>query len=191
MLLLSVFYVGCHDEQAYVPKPKGYHRIELPPHEYVMLPASYPYTFEVSKYARILPDTSFMTEPYWIDIEYPDFGATLSVAYKKVYNNLDSLTDLSNDSHRLTGKHYVRASAIDEYIMFTPKGYHAVVFELEGEVPSHFQFYITDSVNHFLRVALYFPTSTQNDSLQPVIDYVKLDMAHMINTTDWRTPSAK
>jgi gliding motility-associated lipoprotein GldD len=57
---------------------------------------------------------------------------------------------------------------------------------LSGEVPSQFQFYITDSTRHFLRGALYFPTATKNDSLAPIINYIKQDMIHLLNTTRWK-----
>jgi gliding motility-associated lipoprotein GldD len=57
---------------------------------------------------------------------------------------------------------------------------------LEGEVPSQFQFTMTDSTRNFLRGALYFDTKVQNDSLQPAIEYVKKDMMRMINTLEWK-----
>jgi len=174
------------EEDAYVPKPRGFHRIVLPEHDYKPLNGPYPYTFEYSRHAKVVPDTSFMTEPYWIEVVYPAFEATLSVAYKEVDNNLDSLAEMMNDSHRLTNKHHVRAYAIDEYVVKTPNGMSAVVFEIEGDVPSYFQYYLTDSTDHFLRVALYFPTSSKADSLAPVIEYVKKDMLHMVNSTKWR-----
>ena len=41
--------------------------------------------------------------------------------------------------------------------MQTPSGMRVSVFELQGEVPSQFQFYTTDSTKHFFRGALYFP----------------------------------
>jgi len=56
---------------------------------------------------------------------------------------------------------------------------------LSGEVPSQFQFHITDSTQHFLRGALYFRTATKNDSLAPVIEYVKKDIVHLLNTLTW------
>ena len=77
------------------------------------------------------------------------------------------------DARKLTGKHQIKATAIDERIMQMPNGMRASVFELQGEVPSQFQFYTTDSTRHFLRGALYFKTATANDSLAPVIEYVK------------------
>ena len=77
-------------------------------------------------------------------------------------------------------------NAIEESEIRTPTGDVASVFELEGEVPSQFQFYVTDSTKHFLRGALYFRTATQNDSLAPVIEYVKKDIIHLLNTLKWK-----
>lgn len=176
---------SCDRSEVFIPRPRGYHRIELPEHKFVRLPAGYPYTFELSELARIVPDTSFIAEPSWIELIYPELNCTVHVSYKPVRNNLDSLAGYYNTSHRLTNKHVIRATAIDDYTSITPKGYTAVIFELEGDVPSQFQFFVTDSAKNFLRAALYFPTSTKNDSLAPVIEFMKYEMVHMLNTTDW------
>jgi gliding motility-associated lipoprotein GldD len=61
-----------------------------------------------------------------------------------------------------------------------------VVAELSGEVPTQFQFFVTDSTDHFLRGALYFNTAMKNDSLAPVIEYIKVDMIHLINTLEFK-----
>ena len=74
------------------------------------------------------------------------------------------------------------AYGIEEGILVTPQGYTGVVAELEGEVPTQFQFFVTDSTQHFLRGALYFNTAMKNDSLAPVIEYIKADMAHLMNS---------
>jgi gliding motility-associated lipoprotein GldD len=66
--------------------------------------------------------------------------------------------------------------------LITPNGYSAVVAELSGEVPTQFQFFVTDSTTHFLRGAVYFNTAMKNDSLAPVIEYLKIDMTHLMNT---------
>ncbi len=184
-VFITGIFMSCSDP-VYLPKPKGYPRIDLPGHEYKDLQGEYPYTFQYSKHSKVIPDSTFMTEPYWIEIVYPEHEATLNITYKSVKDNLDSLIEITDNSQRLTSKHYVKAVKIDDYFVRTPKGYPGVVFELEGEVPSPFQFYVTDSANHFLRATLYFPHSDKNDSLKPVIDYIKLDMMHMLNTVDWK-----
>jgi gliding motility-associated lipoprotein GldD len=71
-------------------------------------------------------------------------------------------------------------------VIKTSNGKTATIFQLEGEVPSQFQFHITDSTEHFLRGALYFRTATKNDSLSPVINYMKEDIMHMLNTLEWK-----
>lgn len=183
-LLLFVFLSACSSD--YVPKPKGYNRIILPDREYIKLADSFPYSFEYSKYARIIKDTSWMSEKYWIDVFYPDLVATIQITYKPVEGSGKKLKEYMQDAYKLTAKHQIKAYAIDETILKTPQGHTAIVNELSGEVPSQFQFYTTDSVENFMRGALYFRTATKNDSLAPVIEYVKKDIIHMLNTLEWK-----
>lgn len=178
---------GC--EQSFTPKPKGYNRLELPEREYVSLPDSLPYTFEISKAARLLRDSSYISERYWIDIYYPQITANIQITYKNLSNDRQLMEELVNDSYRLTSKHQIKAYAIEESVVRTPSGKTAVIAELEGEVPSQFQFFITDSTDNFLRGALYFRTSTKNDSLAPAIEFMKIDAIRMINTLEWKKPS--
>jgi len=182
-ILLCLGFISCRPELS--PKPEGYNRIELPEHGYQLLPDTFPFMFEYSRYASLLPDTSWLTEDYWIDLHYPEINASITISYKPVYQSMDTLNGLLRDSFRLTAKHQIKASSIEELIIKTPLGKTAVVSELEGEVPSQFQFFITDSTHHFLRGALYFNTATQNDSLAPSIEYVKVDILHMLNTLKW------
>ncbi|GJM29913.1 MAG: hypothetical protein DHS20C17_25480 [Cyclobacteriaceae bacterium] len=185
-LTFFLLLVSACQESSFVPKPKGYNRIELPEHHYQSIDDSFPYLFEYSKYAVIKPDTSWMAEPYWIHLVYQELGADLQLTYKSLDHDQQKLRELLQDSYKLTSKHQIKAYAIDESVLKTPNGHTAVVTELSGEVPSQFQFYTTDSSRHFLRGALYFPTATKNDSLQPVIDFIKVDIIHLLNTLDWK-----
>lgn len=182
-----LFLSSC--SQDYVPKPKGYNRIDLPDHSYTTLPDSFPYQFEYSKHAEIALDSSWMQEPFWIDIYYPEFVATIQITYKSVENDKETLREYLEDAYKLTAKHQVKAYSIEESILKTPENHTAIVAELTGEVPTPFQFYSTDSTQHFIRGALYFRTASQNDSLAPVISYLKKDIIHMINTLTWKERS--
>ena len=170
----------------YVPKPNGYNRIDLPPTAYVSLADTLPYDFEYSEYATLYPDTSYNAEPYWLNIYYPNYAANIQLTYKPVNDDPKRLATMLEDAYQLTANHQIKASSINEAVVGTPSGKKALVAELTGEVPSQFQFYITDSTRHFLRGALYFRTATANDSLAPVIEYIKKDMIHLINTLEWR-----
>jgi gliding motility-associated lipoprotein GldD len=188
LMVLLLLIAGC--EQTYTPKPKGYNRLTLPSRSYVTTPDSLPYSFEVSTAARILRDSSYIAEHYWIDLYYPEIAANIQITYKNLHDDQQFLEELVNDSYKLTSKHQIKAYAIEESIVKTPSGKTAVIAELEGEVPSQFQFFITDSTYNFIRGALYFRTSTKNDSLAPAIEYMKIDAMHLINTLQWKKAGA-
>ena len=185
LLAVPLFLLlSCSED--YLPKPKGYNKIDLPPHSFQLLMEDHPYVFEYSKNAVLKKDESALAEPHWINVFYPDFNAYIQLTYKPVKGNLKNLDEHIDDSHKLAGKHNVKAYSIEEGQVKTPNGYTATVFELTGEVPSQFQFYVTDSTSHFLRGAIYFLTATKNDSLAPVIEYIKYDAMHLVNTLEWK-----
>ena len=179
-----VLLISCNSSD-YLPKPKGYNRIDLPEHEYIALPDTFPYQFQYSTQAKILRDSSWISERYWIDIFYPLMDANIQITYKPVRGKKEVIEELLGDSYRLTAQHNVKAYAIEEKVIELPGGHLASVTELEGEVPTQFQFHTTDSTTHFLRGALYFKTATKNDSLAPVIEYLKEDVLYLLETLEW------
>lgn len=184
VMILFALCLSCKSD--YMPKPIGYNRIVLPANEFVSLPDTFPYQFELSRHAKILKDSSWIAEPYWIDLYYPDFEASIQISYKVIDHKEELLREYLATAYKLTSKHQVKAYAIDEAIMRTQLGKTAVIAQLKGEVPSQFQFFSTDSVNHFIRGALYFNTATQNDSLAPVIEFIRKDIFHLLNTLQWQ-----
>jgi gliding motility-associated lipoprotein GldD len=182
-----LFLVSCNEETTFQPKPKGYNKIDLPIHAYDTLKGDYPFTFEYAHTAKIVPDTSKTAEPYWLDIYYPEYKANIQITYKNPKGSAKLLDEYIRDSHTLANKHNVKAYAIDELILENPQGYAVKVFELAGDVPSQIQFHVSDSTkNHFLRGAVYFRTSTKNDSLAPIIHYMKEDVLHLIETLKFK-----
>ena len=186
IILFFFTIASCSSRTEHMPKPKGYNRIVLPAHEYLPLPDSFPYAFEYSKHAKLLRDSSWIAEPYWIDLYYPEFKASVEISYKPIKKSEKLLKEYLATSYKLTSKHEIKAYAIDESIFKTKTGKTAVIARLQGEVPSQYQFFVTDSTDHFLRGALYFNTATKNDSLAPVISYMHEDIMHLLNTLRWR-----
>lgn len=186
LFFLLLLVSSCTDN--FLPKPKAYNRILLPEAHYRNLNQfPLPYTFEYNGIAQVLEDNSKENEPYWLDIHYPDFEANIQITYKALDNNPQKLKEVISDAFRLASKHQVRAYSIEESVVKTPLGKTGVFAEISGEVPSQFQFFSTDSSQHFIRGALYFNTATKNDSLAPIIEYIKRDMVHMLNTLQWNT----
>ena len=181
---ISLWWLLRHE--TYVPKPQGYPRIVLPAHAYTPLKGTFPYTFEVSQHAVVTKDTSPRAEQYWINIRYPAFEAAIQLTYKPVKKNPRLLREYCSDAYKLTAKHQIKASSIQEKSFKTRQGHPVIMAELSGQVPSQVQFYTTDMAQHFLRGALYFNTATQNDYLAPVIAFIKEDIIHMIQTLEWK-----
>ena len=182
-ILLTVF-VSC-DDKTYQPKPKGYFRIDLPEKEYVSLDSRKYYSFEHPVYSKITPDYLSPEEKEWVNVEFPSFKGTIHISYKNVDNNIEKYLE---DSYYMMTKHISRAMGIRDSVVANPeRKVYGLVYFLEGEgVASPLQFYLTDSVNHFLRGSLYFNVKTNNDSLAPVIDFITDDIRHLIETVKWK-----
>ena len=168
-----------------MPKPRGYIRIDLPQKSFQLFDTNFPYTFQYSSNATINPSLAPGENPYWINIQYPKFKATIYVSYKTVNNNLQQYTE---DSRGFVMKHIPKATSIDELEISNPKNkVYGVIYEIQGiQAASPYQFYLTDSTIHFVRGALYFEVVPNNDSLQPVIAYLKEDLEQMIQTFRWK-----
>lgn len=189
LLVVCLFWLaacGRSNSDNYIPKPKGYPRIDLPKAVYQALPPTHPYEFEYNQIATIRPDTFAHAEPDWIFINYPRFQASVQLTYKPVLHDSKRLRALVEDAYKLAAKHNIKAYSIQQSNILLPSGLEATVIDLAGEVPSQVQFVATDSTTHFLRGALYFNTATANDSLQPVIQYIRQDIMHLLKTLKWR-----
>jgi len=183
ILLMSSLLFSCGGD--YVPKPKGYYRIDFPKHEYRSFESTFPYVFEYPVYARIYRDTSSIAEPFWLNVAYPAYHAQLHLTYKEIRNNLANYLE---DARTMVNKHIPKASSITQREYLDPA--HRVfglVYDIRGsDAASSYQFYLTDSTKNFVRGALYFNLVPNNDSLAPVIDFLKTDLEHMISTFRWK-----
>jgi gliding motility-associated lipoprotein GldD len=180
MVLLLVLS-GCRHD--YVPKPRGYFRIDLPDHKYKTWKSECPYRFEYPVYCEVLADRERFAEPCWINIEYRQYHGTIHISYKSIYNNLESLLE---DTRSLVYKHTVKADAIAEHLYTNPDHrVYGILYDITGNAASSVQFFLTDSTRHFLRGALYFATVPNADSLMPVTRFVREDIVHMMETLEW------
>lgn len=187
LLFIVAFFSGftaCHEKT--VPKPYGYYRIEFHEKKYHLLDTLLPYRFEVPDYSRIVPDQSKTAEPYWINVLIPGNKASIHISYKKVENNLYIFTE---ESRKMAYDHTIKASSIEEEIFLHPASrVYGTIYHIGGNAASPMQFYMTDSIRHFLRGSLYISVTPNIDSLKPVIDFLKTDMMRMIQTLTWSEP---
>jgi len=180
-LILLVFLTCCKSE--FTPKPLGYMKITFPDKKYTTFDTTYPYSFEYPVYGEIQLEKGAHSEPYWINIAFPEFDGKIHISYKQVEDNLHAYLE---DSRTLAYKHTIKADAIVETVFSdSEKQVYGLVYEIKGNAASSAQFHLTDSNRHFLRGSLYFNVPPNADSLGPVIEFFKQDIKHLMETFEW------
>ena len=177
---VTIMFSGCKEN--YVPKPRGYFRIDFPEKTYQKYDSICSYVFEYPEYAVIEPENQ--DKPCWINISFPKFNAKIHISYIPVKENLGVLLE---DTYSLAYKHTQKADAISTIPVSIPeKNVYGLIYQIKGNAASSRQFYLTDSIRHYLRGALYFSEVPNKDSLAPVIDFISKDIDKMIESFHWK-----
>lgn len=182
LLLSIVLFAACG--KTYTPRPYGYFRISFPEHKYQLYQHKEPYSFQISEHAKVEADSSERAEEYWLNVVYPAYKANIHISYKTVSGNI---AEILEDTRTLAYKHSVKADAIDEELVKDKnRNVYGLIYSIRGNAASPIQFYLTDSIKHYVRGALYFNVPPNKDSLAPVVDYIRKDVRQLINTLSWK-----
>lgn len=174
---------GDDDEGIVAPKPRAYFRLSFPEKKYVAYDSACPFSFEIPTYSEIKKDDNYRAEPCWLNLNFPDLNGTLHLTYHEVHNDIDTLLD---QTYELASKHQIKASGIEEKLVSRDSSkVYGLIYEIGGNAASSIQFFLTDSTKHFIRGALYFNVAPNTDSIAPVLDFVRKDVYHMIETFEW------
>ena len=186
---ISIFLVclllSCGNDP--IPKPKAFLRLEYPKPEYTLVETKLPFTFEKNILATDVSKikTTVNGKSQAIDLEYPKLKGTIFLTYKNVTK--DNLKLYLLDAQNITQKHTQKADEIVEqsYVNSQNKAY-GMYYEVGGNAASQSQFYLTDSINHFVTGSLYFYAKPNYDSILPASEYLKNDIRHIMETLKWK-----
>ena len=168
------------------PKPRGYFNIEFPEKKYQTYTGGCPFTFDYPVYAQMQPDKDRDAQPCWNNLNFPQFNGRLHLTYHPVASKAE-FAKLVEYARELAFKHTVKANAIDQKLINYPdKNVYGVYYAIEGNTASSVQFFLTDSVRHYFRGALYFNERPQADSIAPVVKFIKKDIDVMIGSFKWK-----
>lgn len=184
-LILLLMVCSCR-RQAETPKPVAYFRIDLPEHSYQQVDTTLPFVFEQSEAAQlsIRPQKD---GSYWVDIDYPALNATFKITYMTV-PRADSLRNKIIREEKMVKFHYQKADDVEYSVIQDPDSrLWGQIYDIAGkDVATPLMFWMTDSTHQFLRTTLYFNFAPNNDSLEPVIQYLRDDAMHFVNTFKWK-----
>lgn len=176
-LFVVFLFFRCGGDKDYVPKPIGYNRIEKPHYiyNYYQQPR---YSFEYADIAKINEEKDSLN---WFNIVYPNYKAIVYCSYLPI--NKQTLNKALEDSYHLAYSHTIMAEAINGNT-YSDDARHigGMLYQLDGNVATPIQFFVTDSTSHFLRGSLYYTEHFNLDSVAPITDFIKDDIIHIFET---------
>lgn len=181
--ILSLFMLGCGDNP--LPKPKGYLRLKYPKATYEKATLPLPFSFDRNKLSEPISSIKNSSSSHGINIKYPSLKGTIYLTYKAVKNS--NLESLLRDAQNLTQKHTVKADEISSDLFENAEAQvYGMLYEIDGNAASQSQFYVTDSINHFVSGSLYFYAKPNYDSIYPASEYLKKDIRRIMETIRWK-----
>jgi gliding motility-associated lipoprotein GldD len=182
--VILLFCFACGDDA--LPKPKALLRLDYPDPNYKTVDLGLPFSFEENSITNNIINIKVNNDStsFGIDINYPALKGTIYLTYNKVDDNLFSLI---KDAQNLTQKHTIKADEIIEqkFIDETHRVF-GMFYEVGGNAASQSQFYVTDSIRHFLNGSLYFYVKPNYDSIYPAAVYLKNDIKHIMESLKWK-----
>lgn len=183
--LFTLVFLSCGSDP--LPKPKAMLRLDYPKPEYKKVDVRLPFTFEKNVVADNISNIELngITNTIGLNINYPKMKGTIYLTYKKV--NETNLDTLLRDAQNLTQKHTIKADEIEAIVYENPEQkVFGMFYEVGGNAASQSQFYVTDSINHFLNGSLYFYAKPNYDSIYPAAAYLKNDIKYIMETIEWK-----
>jgi len=170
-------FISCNDPV--IIKPASRLRLEYDIQTYKTADLDCPFNFEINTIA-----IANSKENCAINIKYPKMKATVYLTYQEIKKN--NLKTLLQDAQKLTYDHTIKADEIFEQPRLdTLNKVYGMYYIINGDAATQSQFYVTDSLKHFITGALYFDAKPNFDSIYPAVAYLRSDIRNIMETILW------
>jgi gliding motility-associated lipoprotein GldD len=185
ILILAIILYACKNQNP-IPKPPTYLRTELPDHSYRLISNDCPYELKLAEIYNYKPCIFEKSNFCMQQIDLGPLNGSLFLYYLKI-SSKDSLPSIINFANDKVDEHKIKADKIDfKQLIDKEKRVFGTFFELKGNVATNFQFYLTDSINHFVRGEVLLNCRPNYDSLRPSLEYLKLDLLEILENFKWK-----
>ena len=186
VFFILIFVVSCGE--APTPKPNAYLRLSYPEASYSEINLDLPFAFQKNELATQVGVKKMVGQDnYGVNIEYPNLKGTIFLTYKNINEDSKNLMEFIKDAQNFTQKHTVKADEIIEQVYINDKRkVYGMFYEVGGNAASQSQFYVTDSVKHFLTGSLYFYAKPNYDSILPAAKYLENDIKRIMESVSWK-----
>ena len=160
------------------PKPKSMLNLKYPLPTYIVRKSKCQYSLMINRYSNFISSDKCRDK-----IIYPNLKGTIYLTYKRINNNFDSLL---SDAYSMPLKHVRKAVGIPEKVFINRRNKtYGSIFKIVGNAASQVQFFLTDSLNHFIFGALYFYKRPNYDSIMPAVNYIGDDISKLMESIKW------
>lgn len=181
-LIAMLFVAACSEPAAPLPKPTGWPRIDLPQHTYtVVSDSNCPFSFETPAFGTI---ENRKADSCWMDLYFEPFQCRWHITYRYLPGSGKGIAEHNEEYRKLVFKHIQKVNQIKETPLQGENG-SGIMYELFGTVGVPAQVFYTDST-HMVMASFYFDQAVRHDSLAPVIDFMKDDLKHMMQSIVWK-----
>jgi gliding motility-associated lipoprotein GldD len=173
---MGIVLTSCKEET--LPKPSAHLRLDYPEASYADFESECPFIFDFNTNTKVKSSDCDIT------IHYPKMKATLYLSYKAVEDDLNTLL---RDAQKLTYEHVVKADDIIERpFINSDDEVYGMFYQVGGNAATNTQFYVTDSLQHFITGSVYFYAKPNFDSIMPATSYIKNDVQNLMETLRWK-----
>ena len=193
---VALFVVACNSAEGPLAKPRMFPKVEFPTRNFISFHnKECDFSFEHPDYFTYGKDSIRFEENYkypcWFDLNAKSLNTTIHYSYLKVNSQKDLDINI-NDAFKMVNEHNIKALARKESLIENKEAkVYGLLFEIDGNVASPLQFFLTDSTQHFIRASLYFNDKVNQDSTKLIYDFIKKDIDVMINSFEWTTKNNK
>jgi gliding motility-associated lipoprotein GldD len=148
-----------------------------------------PFKYSYADYYTFEKDTLYFgkkpVNECWFNLKSKQLNATLYCSYFDIKSK-SQLSSLISDAFDASNEHNVKANNRKESIIKNKNGVSGILFEIDGDVASPIQFYLTDSTRHYMRASLYFESKAKQDSTAPILKFIEKDIYTLIDSWNWK-----
>ena len=177
--LLILGLASCNNEVKI--KPKAQLRLDYTKANYENFETDCLYSFQKNERAILQRKRNC-----GLNLHYPKMKATLYITYQNV--NESNLESLLRDAQKLAYDHAIKAESIPEQPFLNPdENVYGMFYMINGNAATQAEFYVTDSLHHFVTGALYFEAKPNFDSIYPAVVYLRNDIRKIMETFKWKS----
>lgn len=180
--IVSLFLVGCSSNTT--PKEKELTQSVRGIHELTTYETDR-FSFEYNKGQTIKLKNTDKVGEIWFDISDSEIDATIYCSYLPI--DTEGLYRALEDSYHLAYSHVSVSEGISQQqVLNDSLKTYATICDIEGQVATPIQFYVTDSTSHFLRGSVYYNKAVKLDSVAQLTKLLRNDIQTLIESLRWK-----